>query len=146
VIAAQGAVFALSEMRIGLWPFLVYRAVEAALGARRTLELSLTARLFSAEDALNWGLVQYICPPAEAGHRAAAVARDLAKASPAAIQIGMRYVRDSRGKSWEEAGALAAVLRAQLMESADFKEGYAAFKEKREPRWPCMPAPPKSQP
>jgi len=138
-VAAEGAVFGLTEMRIGLWPFLVYRAVESALGARRTLELSLTARLFQAQEALSWGLVQYICPPAEACHRAAAIARDLAKASPLAIQAGLEYVRDARDRSWREAGELATVLRRKIMESADFKEGYAAFKEKRDPHWPSMP-------
>lgn len=142
VIAAEGAVFGLTEMRLGLWPFLVYRAVEAALGARRTLELSLTARVFSTHDALQWGLVHHICPPAEAAHRAAAIARDLAKASPRAIEAGMQYVRESRDRSWNEAGELATTLRMKLMESADFKEGYAAFKEKRQPHWPSMPPDP----
>jgi enoyl-CoA hydratase/carnithine racemase len=139
VIAAEGAVFGLTEMRLGLWPFLVYRAVEAALGARRTLELSLTARVFSTHDALQWGLVHHLCPPAEAAHRAAAIGRDLAKASPLAIEAGMQYVRESRDKSWNEAGELASSLRLKLMESSDFKEGYAAFKEKRQPHWSSMP-------
>jgi enoyl-CoA hydratase/carnithine racemase len=138
VIAAEGAVFGLTEMRLGLWPFLVYRSVESALGARRTLELSLTARVFSTHDALQWGLVHYICPHAEAAQRAAAIARDLAKASPLAVQAGMRYVRESRDKSWNQAGDLATSLRLKVMESADFKEGYAAFKDKREPHWPSM--------
>lgn len=137
-IAAEGAVFGLTEMRVGLWPFLVYRAVEAAVGARRTLELSLTARLFSATDALQWGLVHQICPPGEVAHRAAAIAQQLAKASPLAIAMGMQYVRDSREKSWAEAGELARALRGKLMSSEDFREGYRAFKEKREPHWPSM--------
>ena len=100
VVAAEGAVFGLTEIRVGLWPFLVYRSVEAALGVRRTLELSLTARVFSTHDALQWGLVHYVFPPAEAAKRAAAIARDLAKASPLAISAGMQYVREARGKSW----------------------------------------------
>jgi enoyl-CoA hydratase/carnithine racemase len=138
VIAAEGAVFGLTEMRVGLWPLLVYRAVEAALGARRTLELSLTARVFPAHDALQWGLAHYVFPQADAADHAVAVARDLAKASPLAISAGMQYVRGSRGKSWEEAGELATALRRKLMNSPDFKEGCAAFKEKREPRWPSL--------
>jgi enoyl-CoA hydratase/carnithine racemase len=139
VIAAEGAVFGLTEMRLGLWPFLVYRAVEEALGARRALELSLTARLFSAQDALQWGLVHHACAAAEAPQRAAAIARDLAKASPVAIEAGMQFVRESRDKSWAEAGELAAALRIRVMESADFREGCAAFREKREAHWPSMP-------
>lgn len=138
VIAAEDAVFGLTEMRVGLWPFLVYRAVEAALGTRRTLELSLTSRIFSCENALQWGLVHGVYAPAEAAQQGVAIARQVAKASPLAIRAGMRYVRDSRGKSWEEAGELAIALRTEVMTSTDFKEGYAAFKEKREPRWPSF--------
>ena len=85
VMAAQTAVFGLPEIRIGLWPFLVYRAMEAALGARRTLELSLVGRTFHAPEALHWGLVHQVCPPGEVCERANALARDLAKASPRAI-------------------------------------------------------------
>ncbi len=139
VLAAQGSVFGLPEVRIGLWPFLVYRALEAALGSRRMLELSLTGRMFSAHDALQWGLAHHMCPLAEASDRAKALARDLAKSSPKAVAAGLEYFHESREKSWEEAGELATKLREQLMESADFKEGYEAFKHKREPHWPSMP-------
>jgi enoyl-CoA hydratase/carnithine racemase len=139
VIASELAVFGLPEIRIGLWPFVVYRAIEAAIGDRRTLELSLTGDLFQPAQALAWGLVHRVCPSVELAGRGNAIARDLAKASPLALASGMRYFQDSRGKSWKEAGELAAALRPGLMASEDFKEGIAAFKEKREPRWPSMP-------
>lgn len=136
VIAAQGAAFSLSEIRIGLWPFLVYRSVEAALGARKTLELSLTARVFHAGDALQWGLVHQVCHGSELADRGQTIARELAKASPTAIAAGMQYFHESRGKSWKQAGEIAGRLRGEVMRSADFREGYEAFKQKREPRWP----------
>jgi len=139
VLAAESAVFGLPEIRIGLWPFLVYRSIEAALGPRRTLELSLVGRVFHAPEALQWGLVHQICPASEVCERANALARDVAKASPRAIAAGMQYFRDSRGKSSQQAGEVAAALRTALMASGDFQEGCAAFKEKREPRWPSMP-------
>src|SRR5579884_1037556 len=62
VLAAEGAVFGLPEIRIGLWPLLVYRSVSAALGPRRTLELSLTGQPFQAEEGFEWGLVSRVCP------------------------------------------------------------------------------------
>jgi enoyl-CoA hydratase/carnithine racemase len=139
VLAAEGAVFGLPEIRVGLWPFLVYRSVSTAIGPRRMLELSLTGQTFHAGEAFEWGLVSRICPCAEIADRSRATARLLAKASPHAIQSGMRYVRDAAEKSWKEAGELAAELRRELMESADFHEGRLAFKEKREPHWPSMP-------
>jgi enoyl-CoA hydratase/carnithine racemase len=139
VFASENSVFGLTEIRIGLWPFMVYRSVEAAIGARRTLELSLTGRTFNSHDALHWALVHQVCPPAETLDRAKGVARDLAKASPAAIEAGLEYYHGSRGKSWEEAGNLAAELRVKVMEGEDLKEGFEAFKHRREPQWPSMP-------
>ena len=139
VIAASSSAFALPEIRLGLWPFLVYRSIEEAIGPRRMLALSLTGHTFHAEEALAWGIVHHMCPDDEVLDRAGAIASDLAKASPAAITAGMRYVRDARGKSWDEAGQIAAELRDQLMDHADFEEGCRAFKERREPRWPSMP-------
>lgn len=139
VLAAEGVVFGLPEIRIGLWPFMVYRAVSAALGARRTLELSLTGQHFSSAEACDWGLVHRVCPGSEVADRAKAIARQLAKSSPLALGCGMRYVRESAGRSWNESGELAAALRNQVMASADFKEGVQAFKMKREAHWPSMP-------
>ncbi len=139
VTASSGAVFGLPEIRIGLWPFLIYRAVENAIGARRTLELSLTGRLFHAQEALHWGLVQTIAPAGEVCDRAKGLAVDLARTSPMALRAGLEYVQRARGADSASAGQISRELRSQLMETDDFKEGYTAFKEKREPRWPSMP-------
>ena len=146
VVAEPGAVFGLPEIRVGLWPFLVYRSVAEALGARRAMQLSLTGSTFSAQEAMQWGLVHHVCyPPVDEQERGAAIARDLAKASPRAIKAGMQYVRASRGRSWSKAGELAIALRDRLMASQDFKEGYRAFKERRDARWPSLAAKPKDK-
>jgi enoyl-CoA hydratase/carnithine racemase len=139
VTASAGAVFGLPEIRIGLWPFLIYHAVETAIGPRRTLELSLTGRLFHSQEALHWGLIQTIAPAGEVLDRAKGIAVDLARTSPMALRVGMEYVQESRGLDLDSARRLAKELRTKLMETNDFQEGYAAFKQKREPRWPSMP-------
>ena len=138
-IAAQGSLFGLTEIRIGMWPFVVYRSIEATVGARRALELSLTGRLFSTHEALSWGLIHQVAHAFEVEDRASAIARDISKASPVAVNLGMEYVHGSRCKTWTQAGDLASKLRAKSMVSADFKEGVAAFHSKREPHWPSMP-------
>lgn len=138
-VAAQGSLFGLTEIRSGMWPFIVYRSIEAAIGQRRTLELSLTGRLFSAQEALSWGLIHHVAHAFEVDDRATAIATDLSKASPEAIRLGLQYVRKSRNQSWQAAGALAAELRRECATGADFQEGVAAFHQHREPRWPSMP-------
>ncbi len=140
VFAAEGAVFGLPEISVGLWPFLVYRSVSAAIGSRRALAISLSGRSFTASQAAEWGLVHHIFSADEVEERCRSMARRLARASPLALALGMKYVQQSAGKSWREAGELAAELRVKLMESADFKEGRLAFKQKRDAQWPSMPA------
>ena len=59
VIAQPDTVFALDgDLRIGLWPVLIFRSVaHARWGERRTVELALTGRDFGAAEALSYGLV-----------------------------------------------------------------------------------------
>jgi enoyl-CoA hydratase/carnithine racemase len=139
-VAAQGALFGLTEIRTGLWSFLVYRSVEAAIGSRRAFELSLTGRLFSTQEGLSWGLLHHVAHAFEVEDRAEAVAREISRASPDAVRLGIAYVHGSRGKSWEDAGKVAAVLRETCAGGPDFREGVAAFHDHREARWPSMPA------
>jgi enoyl-CoA hydratase/carnithine racemase len=139
VMCSDKSIFGLPEVRIGLFPFFVYRSVESAIGNRSTLQAALTGHLFHPEDAVQWGLVHKICPATELNDRVEVMARELAKSSPEAIRAGLEYVNRSRGMNDVDAGKLASDLRTRVMAGADFKEGMAAFKEKREPRWPSMP-------
>ena len=136
VIAAPDATFGLTEIRLGLWPFLVYRAMETALGERRTLELSLTGRILKAEDAMELGLIHEIS--AEPEQRALEVAETVANFSPTAIQNGMSFVQEVRGQDSEASGRIARRIRDRVFAGADFHEGLRAFREKRPPRWPSL--------
>ena len=135
VVAAEDATFGLTEIRIGLWPFVIFRTVVAALGQRRTTELALSGRIFGASEAREYGLVHHVVEPSGLMHRAQEIAGVIAESSPTAIHAGLAFVRDARGKSWEEAGDLARRMRNDVFRSADFQEGIRAFQEKRPPRW-----------
>ncbi len=138
VVAAQGSTFGLTEIRIGVWPFVVYRAVALAVGERRALELSLTGRIFGTQEALQWGLAQHVTPAMELEERALEIAAGVAAWSPETIRRGMTFVHQARGRGWNEAGALALQLREEVFRSPDFAEGVRAFREKRPPRWPSL--------
>ena len=135
-IASQDATFGLTEIRLGLWPFLIFRAVAVAVGERRTIELALTGRVFGAAEGRELGLVHEIAADLEA--RATEVARNLAESSPTAIRSGLRCVQEARGKDWKLAGEISQRARREVFESADFQEGIRAFREKRQPRWPSI--------
>ena len=138
VVASEDATFGLTEIRVGLWPFLVYRAVALAIGERRTTELALTGRIFGAGEAREYGLVSQVVKAEELIGRAREIAGALAEASPVAISNGLACVRAARGKTWEEASELARQARTRVFIGADFKEGVRAFQERRRPNWPSL--------
>jgi enoyl-CoA hydratase/carnithine racemase len=135
-VAAPGATFGLTEIRLGLWPFLVYRAVAAALGDRRTMELSLTGRIFDTAEARQLGLVHEVVDAPQ--ERALEIAWAIAQSSPTAVQQGMAFVNQVRGLDWQQSGAIARDVRNRVFAGEDFREGIRAFREKRSPRWPSL--------
>jgi enoyl-CoA hydratase/carnithine racemase len=136
VVASENATFGLTEIRLGLWPFLVYRAVALGLGERRTVELALTGRTFRGREAVEIGIAHEVAVDCEA--RALSVAESLAAFSPTAIRSGLRYVQETRTADWQTAGAIAQQIRSEVFESPDFQEGIRAFREKRPPSWPSL--------
>ena len=143
-IVAPDATFGLTEIRLGLWPFLVYDAVAAAMGERRTLELSLTGRIFPAQEALALGLVHEIAD--EPAARAAEIARQIAAHSPIAIRKGLDFVHASSTLNWRDAAALARKSREEVFASAEFQEGLRAFRASRAKTAVTAPQPPAPNP
>lgn len=127
VLAAHGTTFGLTEIRTGNWPFLAYAALERALGARRTLELALSSKIFNTPEALAWGLIQEVVPSFELDERAEAISQALANASAEALSRGIGFV-------WSGVDPVSA--QAGLLASDDSREGRAAFAAKRRPNWP----------
>jgi methylglutaconyl-CoA hydratase len=84
-IAAQGSSFGFTDIREGRWNKDLFHLLARCIGGRRALELGLTGRIFTAPDALSWGLVHYLTPAFELDDRATSVARALASADVRAV-------------------------------------------------------------
>lgn len=136
VIASPDAKFALTEVRIGLWPVIVFRSVVRAVGERRATELSITGRMVGAEEALSFGLVTEIVDDPQ--KRALEIAQQVAGFSPTVMALGLDHVAKTRGLSWPETNPIDRRMRAELMTAPDFAEGVKAFLEKRRPEWPSL--------
>src|SRR5207244_6242828 len=114
--------FGLTEIRIGLWPFLIYRAVVDAIGERRALELGITGRIIGARDAAAMGLAHHVTPAAELMDHAGEIASAVAASSPTALRSGLRFVAESRGIDRDTAGQVARRYREELFQTPDFAE------------------------
>ena len=139
VVASEDATFGLTEIRIGLWPFLIFPALALAIGERRAVELALTGRIAGAREALEWGLVHRVVAEGETESAASTIAKQLSESSPVALRSGLEFVQEIRRKSWPEAGQIGRRIREQVLQAGDFVEGLAAFKGKRTPIWPSLP-------
>lgn len=129
-VAADDAVFGLTEIRIGLWPFVILRAMVRAMGERRAMELCLTGRTFGAAEALQYNMIDHVSIPANVGAVARQIANALASSSPMAVRTGLGCFREIRGRSWEEAGEISRSLRNQLFDTPEFREAVQAFLKK----------------
>jgi enoyl-CoA hydratase/carnithine racemase len=85
-IAAQGSSFGFVDIREGRWNKDLFDLLAGSMGARRALELGLTGRIFTAPDALNWGLIHYLTPAFELDDRATSIAHALAGAESSAVR------------------------------------------------------------
>jgi enoyl-CoA hydratase/carnithine racemase len=85
-IAAQGSSFGFVDIREGRWYKDLFRQLARCIGDRRALELGLTGRIFTAPDALSWGLVHYVTPAFELDDRATSAGRALAGADARAVR------------------------------------------------------------
>jgi enoyl-CoA hydratase/carnithine racemase len=74
--------------------------------------------------------------------RAAEVAETVAGYSPASLRTGLMFVQDLRERGWRNADEIARMVRKDVFESDDFREGVTAFRAKRKPIWPSIGNPP----
>jgi len=93
VVAAQGSSFGLTDIRQGHCHAGILNSVADAIGDRRARELALTGRVFTAPEALAWGLVHAVTPPFELDDRASAIATALANADPGAVAAILAFHR-----------------------------------------------------
>lgn len=107
------------------------------LGAHRALDLVYTGRLMSGDEAVSAGLFSRVFPAGELLEATLSTACTVAAGATRAFVAGKRLIhalRDERLGLWQ---AMAAENAAQvvLRDTADYREGFAAFNEKRPPRF-----------
>jgi len=136
VYAAEHAKFAMTETSLGIIPGAGgTQTLARALGERRAKELILSARPFSAAEALHWGLVNAVFPADELLGEALRCARAIAANAPVAVRQARQAIH--RGLQMSIADGLAFEIEAyhRTIPTGDRREGVRAFVEKRKPEF-----------
>ena len=135
-VAADDAIFCVSEVRLGLVPATISPYVVAAIGNRAARRYFLTAERFSAMEAQRIGLVHLTVPRADLDKAVAGIADALGQGAVGAQARSKRLIAEvSDRPATETLRALSARVIAEARASAEGREGLAAFFDKREPGW-----------
>ncbi len=136
MIASETAKFGQPEIKLGTIPGAGgTQRLTRAVGKSKAMELILTGRLLSAEEAHFYGLVSKVVPIEMYLAEAIALAGEIAAQSPVAVQLGKEAVNRSFETQLDEGLAFERKNFYLTFASADQKEGMAAFVEKRKPNF-----------
>lgn len=139
-LATAKSKFGFTEVRIGFVPAIVSAFLALQLGHKQSIDLLLTGRIFDAEEALRIGLINEIVHPAELASRVQALADTLLANSPQALSDTKRLAAAQHRVRFSAAIVDAIEISTQARMTPDFREGIAAFLEKRKPVWPEWPS------
>jgi 2-(1,2-epoxy-1,2-dihydrophenyl)acetyl-CoA isomerase len=136
VLAARSASFLQAFVKIGLVPdcggtwFLPRLA-----GLQRAMGLAMTGERLAAEDAERWGVIWKCVDDDKLMPEAEKLARALAAGPTKALGLIKRAIYSSPGLSLSEQLDLERDLQRSLGAGEDYREGVAAFREKRAPKF-----------
>ena len=135
-IAAEDALFAISEVRWGITPAPIIPLLVARVGARALSRYALSGERFGAAEALRIGLVHEVAPAERLEASAERVLESVLKAAPEAVATTKRLIAEAGAApdtpAFRERLAVEAASR-RLLPEAD--EGFQSFAEKRSPAW-----------
>jgi enoyl-CoA hydratase len=136
IIASETAKFGQPEVRIGTIPGAGgTQRMTKAIGKAKSMELILSGRFLSAEEAKTYGLVNHVFPVETYKSEAIKLAKEIAAYSPVAVQLAKEAVNRSFEAHLEEGLAFERKSFYLTFSSEDQKEGMKAFVEKRIPSY-----------
>lgn len=135
VVAAEDAVFALSEVRLGLVPSVIGPFVLAKIGRSAARELFLTGARFTAHRALEIGLAHEVVPAAGLDEAIGRRVKAILGAGPEAVSVAKALIERIAGRAIDEAAPVTIEAITARRTSREGQEGLRAFLDKRKPAW-----------
>jgi len=134
-VAVDTAKFGVPEAQIGLFPMMIMPHLLRIIPLRRLMDMCLTGRAVDAGEAVRLGMINEAVPPEELDDRLGVLLAAILKASPTAQRLGKHGLHAMRDMSLRQAWEFAELMLPTMAATQDCKEGFAAFREKREPAW-----------
>lgn len=135
VFSVREATFSLPEVKRGIWPMQVMASLLPVLPQRKILEMSVTGKAYSGQEALEMSLITHLVDKDAISQEVDKLASQICNSAPLAIQCGMRGLQKIQNLPQSEQHAFLKSELDKLLQTEDAKEGALAFKEKREPIW-----------
>jgi enoyl-CoA hydratase/carnithine racemase len=134
-VAAKSALFATPGVKIGLFCYTPITFVSRAVGRKKAFEMGFTGEFITADEALQFGLVNKVVDDEKLEEETMKLANKMARYSLNVLESGKRFFY--KQLFMEDFQALAYATEAISLYSStdDAKEGISAFFEKREPKW-----------
>ena len=133
-IAAETAKMGVPEVTLSSFPAMGgCHRLPMLVGLARAKEMIYSGRHVKAPQAYEYGLVQEVVPAEELMDTVMAMAKKIASRAPLAVEYGKRAVTAGYWADPKTSAEMEMALRCQLQATADWKEAYSAFLEKREP-------------
>ncbi len=134
-VAADDIRIATSESKIGLTPMMILPWMLRVLPPRKLQEMCITGETFSAQDALDWGVLSYVVSRAGLDAKLAWLLARITDKSPTAIRLGKQAFNAMRDMGLRESLEYAQAMVPVMSSTQDAAEGMAAFQEKRAARF-----------
>ena len=134
-LVSEEAKFGYTEVRVGFMPALISAFLQLQVGEKTARDLLLSGRVFAPAEAQAFGLVTKVVPAAQLLPSARELAAALIANSPGALQATKRLLVQCSQTELIRRLELGVAESVAIRNSADFKEGLAAFLEKRKPKW-----------
>ncbi len=136
IVASETARFGQPEINIGVLPGAGgTQRLTRAVGKSLAMEMVLTGRMLSADEALQAGLVSRVVPPEAYLDEAKKLAAEIATKSPVAVQFAKEAILQGFEQTLAGGVHLERRLFYMAFASEDQKEGMKAFMEKRKPEF-----------
>jgi len=136
VISSDDAKYGQPEIQVGVFPPIAAQIMPRIIGRKAAMDLILSGRIISAQEALNMGLVNQVVPKEELEAATSAFLKPYLKMSAEVLRKTRKAITAGLMDDLEPSlRVIEDIYLDELMKTADAQEGLKAFLEKRKPEW-----------